>query len=136
MRLLALAVIYFPGTVIHEMSHYCAAKLLRIPTGRISLIPRFHDTGLEMGSVQIGRTDFIRRFLVGVAPLVVGITILSFIVYIVLQKVALPVWGYILLGYLFITVLNTMSLSKSDLQGSWKIIPLLVLAIIILLALH
>lgn len=134
-RLLFLAILYFPGTALHELSHFFAAKLLGVQTGRISLTPKFHEDGLELGHVEIAKTDFLRRFLVGIAPLVVGVSVLSALVYLVLYY-SYQWWGYLLFAYVGITVVNTMSLSKSDLSGAWKVMLILALALAILIALH
>ncbi len=130
-KLLFLAIIYFPGTVIHEMAHFLTAKILRVPTGRVSLFPRFTEHGLQLGSVEIGRTDIFRRFLVGVAPLIVGILLLLVTFYLT-ANYTLPWWGYLLSGYCIVTVANTMNLSKSDLRGSKYVL----LFIVVLLALY
>lgn len=134
-RLLFLALLYFPGTTLHELSHFLVAKILGVPTGNISLIPRFHEDGLELGHVQIGRTDFVRRFLVGIAPLVSGICVLIIIVYFVWSGTYVW-WVYLIFAYLALTVVNTMSLSKSDLAGAWKVFLILALALIFYFALH
>lgn len=134
-RLLFLAFLYFPGTVIHELSHFFMAKLLRVPVGGLSLIPKFHENSLELGHVLIGKTDFIRRFFVGVAPLFSGIAILYFLFYVV-RSSEITVIGALLIIYLTFAVLNTMSLSRSDLKGSWKVLLILLLAIAFLIAIH
>ena len=135
LKFIFLALLYFPGTVLHEMSHYVVAKLLFVRTGKVSLLPRFTENGIVLGSVEVGKTDFIRHFLIGIAPLLVGVLGLSSCLYIVLT-ISLLWWQYVLVGYIVLTVLNTMTLSKSDLQEAWKIGLLLALAIIVLIALH
>ena len=136
LRLLFLAILYFPGTVLHELSHFLAAKLLGVPTGRISLIPKANENGMEFGHVEIAKTDFVRRFLIGIAPFVSGTAVLATLVYINIYVHALPVWVYAAFAYIAVTVLNTMTLSKSDLQGSWKIAFILLLALVVLIVLH
>lgn len=135
-RLILLAIIYFPGTVLHELSHYFAAKLLFVQTGRISLLPHFKEDGLELGSVQIAKTDFLRRFLIGIAPLVTGVSLLGSIVYIAISIRPTSPWILVLLGYGALTTLNTMSLSKSDLVGSWKVALILLLALAFVIAIQ
>ena len=41
------ALIFFPGVLLHELSHYLLAKLLRVPTGRISLLPQAQPDGIQ-----------------------------------------------------------------------------------------
>jgi len=47
------AIIFFPGVVLHELSHWLFAKLCGVRTGRISLLPSVGKTGnLHLGSVE------------------------------------------------------------------------------------
>jgi len=66
-------IVFFPGVLLHEMSHWFAAKLLGVPTGRMSVLPDSGKNGMiTLGYVEVSRTDFIREFLIGIAPLVSG----------------------------------------------------------------
>lgn len=66
-------IIFLPGTLVHELSHWLMAKLLAVRTGRIELWPRAQKNGaVWLGSVQIARTDPLRASLVGLAPLLSG----------------------------------------------------------------
>jgi hypothetical protein len=66
-------VLLLPGILIHELSHWLAAKLLGVRTGKISLWPsRKRGNQMRMGSVRIARTDPFRASLIGVAPLISG----------------------------------------------------------------
>jgi hypothetical protein len=71
-------VLLLPGILIHELSHWLAANLLGVRTGKISLWPsRRSGNQMRMGSVRVARTDPFRASLIGVAPLISGsITIL------------------------------------------------------------
>ena len=70
-----------PGVVLHEASHYIAAKLLLVRTNGISIgIGSTRRKQISLGSVNIERTDPIRESLVGVAPFVVGLTAIWLIV--------------------------------------------------------
>lgn len=120
---------------MHEFSHWLMAKILFVPTGRMSLTPKFGENSVELGSVQIAKTDFVRRFFIGIAPLLTGISVLIFILF-AINSYTFPVWVYLLFAYICITVINTMSLSKSDLSGAWKILLILALALAFLIALH
>ena len=67
------SLLFFPGVVLHETSHYIMARLLRVPTGRISLIPQTTSDGkLQMGSVETNQTDWFRDAAIGMAPLITG----------------------------------------------------------------
>lgn len=73
MALLLFSLLFFPGVVLHEMSHWFSAKLLGVRTGKIWLIPeRLPDGNLRMGYVEAERVDFVRESLIGFAPLLFG----------------------------------------------------------------
>jgi hypothetical protein len=64
---------FFPGVLLHELSHWLMAKILRVPTGGISLIPKSTGDGrLQMGYVMTAQTDVVRDALIGLAPLISG----------------------------------------------------------------
>jgi hypothetical protein len=66
-------VLLLPGILIHELSHWLAAKLLGVRTGKISLWPsKGRGNQMRMGSVRVARTDPLRSSLIGVAPLISG----------------------------------------------------------------
>ena len=66
-------VLLLPGILIHELSHWLAAKLLGVRTGKISLWPsKARGNQMRLGSVRVARTDPFRSSLIGVAPLVSG----------------------------------------------------------------
>src|SRR5262245_9980511 len=65
--------IFFPGVFLHELSHFVMAKLLRVTTGRFSLMPQpLPDGRLQLGYVETGQSDMIRDSLIGAAPLIIG----------------------------------------------------------------
>jgi hypothetical protein len=65
--------IFLPGTLVHELSHWLAAKLLVVPTGSIALWPQTKNDGsVWLGSIQVARTDPLRNSLIGLAPLISG----------------------------------------------------------------
>ena len=64
-----------PGVLLHELSHYLAAKLLLVRTSGFNIgIGNTRKKQVSLGSVNIERTDPLRESLVGVAPFVVGLT--------------------------------------------------------------
>ena len=67
------SILFFPGVFLHELAHFFMAKILRVRTGKISLIPRALPNGrLQMGYVETERTDIVRDSLIGLAPLIAG----------------------------------------------------------------
>lgn len=124
-----------PGTIVHELSHFLAAIFLAVPTGDFSFWPEQTEEGIRMGSVKIGKCDFVRRNLIGIAPFISGSVILYFL------TMNLPKdweilftknWGEILIYFLIIlgilTIANTMFSSKKDLE---VILPLVITVLII-----
>lgn len=73
-----ISFLYFPGTVIHELSHLFTAEILGVHTGGLTLSPEgLENPNVRTGSVMISKTDPIRRAVIGIAPLFVGITTLT-----------------------------------------------------------
>jgi hypothetical protein len=67
------SIIFLPGVFLHELSHFVMAKILRVPTGRFSLLPQsLPDGRLQLGYVETGKSDMLRDSLIGAAPLIVG----------------------------------------------------------------
>lgn len=70
---LAHFLLLLPGVVVHEVSHWLAARLLGVRVGPISIGPeRKRGREMRFGSVQIGRADPVRESLIGLAPLLSG----------------------------------------------------------------
>lgn len=118
--MLFLAILFFPGTVLHELSHFFAAKFLFIHTGKITLWPRFEGTkSVTMGSVEVAKSDLFRNFLIGVAPFLVGTTILVFLLLQSFEnQIFTHIWLLIGVGYLLFVIGNTMFSSKKDMEGA------------------
>jgi hypothetical protein len=67
------SLLFFPGVILHEVSHYFMATLLRVKVGGFSLIPQPLPGGrLRLGFVETASTDVFRDALIGIAPLVAG----------------------------------------------------------------
>lgn len=128
-----LTFLYLPGTVVHEFAHLIVAEILRVPTGAISFTPELesddHDMGTEVttGSVKVGRSDPIRRYLIGFAPLFFGLAaliglVLLFQYFWPLMDTQLKQIGLVsIIGYLMFAVSNNMFSSKKDLEGFWVV---------------
>lgn len=73
LALAIFSILFLPGVLLHETSHYLAARLLRVPVGQFSIIPQPLPGGrLRLGYVETARTDFLRDALIGAAPLITG----------------------------------------------------------------
>jgi hypothetical protein len=67
------SILFFPGVILHEFSHFIVAKLLFVRTRNFSVIPKMMPQGyLRMGYVEVAETDIVRDSLIGAAPLILG----------------------------------------------------------------
>ena len=72
--------IFLPGVFLHEASHYLMAKILRVPTGRFSILPQPLPNGrLRMGYVETARAGIVRDSLIGAAPLIIGTIFVAYV---------------------------------------------------------
>jgi hypothetical protein len=120
-----LAVLFLPGTFVHELSHYLMAVILRVRVGKFTLFPKAFTDQIILGSVSIVKTDPIRRFLIGIAPFIVGTLMLLIGIdqmYIFKESFISNLPMLILLFYIIFTVSNTMFSSKKDLEGAVELI--------------
>lgn len=76
---ITFALLFLPGIFLHEISHFLAAKLLGVRTGRFSLIPQAQGDGkLRLGYVETASGGLLRDALIGLAPLVSGCLFIAF----------------------------------------------------------
>ena len=74
------ALLFLPGILLHEVSHYLMAKILRVPTKKLSVIPEtLADGRLRLGYVETVKTDLLRETLIGAAPLISGILFIAYV---------------------------------------------------------
>ncbi len=67
------SLLFFPGVLLHELSHLIVARCLGVRTGRFSLLPRLMPDGkLRLGYVETVGSDVVRDALIGAAPLISG----------------------------------------------------------------
>lgn len=74
------AILLFPGTVIHELSHMFVAEILGVRTGKLTLVPEAIEESTEeirTGTVAIAQTDPVRRTVIGLAPVLVVTGVLA-----------------------------------------------------------
>lgn len=119
-----LSLIFFPGVLIHELSHLMTAELLFVRTFEVELVPKIHEGRIKMGSVQVRETDFFRRFLIGIAPIILGSGFL-FLLLFYFSTFILPdlfsnslyfVASFLIFWAVF-AISNTMFSSRKDLEG-------------------
>ena len=147
--LVLFSLLFFPGVLLHEGSHYLAARLLGVRTGAFSLIPDLMPDGkLRLGYVETAQTDVLRESLIGAAPLISGGALVA---YLGVSRLGLvPLAGLIRAGdwpgfwqglanlpnhtdfwlwfYLAFTVSSTMLPSASD-RRAWLPVGLVLLAL-------
>ncbi len=133
------SITFLPGVFLHELSHFLMAKILRVQTGRFSIIPQsLPDGRLQLGYVETGRADIVRDSLIGAAPLIIGTLFVAYVaIYRLEMRVlwdvlrngqfslfwigvrALPnVHDFYLWFYLTFVVSSTMMPSESD-RHAW-----------------
>src|SRR3989344_7444956 len=77
-----LSILFFPGAVIHELAHLFTAEILGVRTSGLTLVPEgIEQKEVRTGSVSISQSDPIRRAVIGIAPVFVGLGTLGLIVY-------------------------------------------------------
>jgi hypothetical protein len=73
MALGLFSLLFFPGVLLHETSHYLAARLVGVRTGHFSVLPQLMADGrLRLGYVETAAADPIRDGIIGAAPLLTG----------------------------------------------------------------
>jgi hypothetical protein len=125
-----LLLMQFPGTVVHELAHLFTAEILRVPTGKLTLVPEsIRDAQIRSGSVMIGESDPFRRYAIGLAPLFTGMIVLSALSYFLpslwesVRSSGIPLFQNIdtywlaLIGYCIFAISNAMFPSSQDLKG-------------------
>jgi len=74
------SMLFLPGVFLHEVSHFLMAKILRVRTGKFSVFPQaLPDGRLQLGYVEIARSDLVRDSLIGAAPLIVGTLFVAYV---------------------------------------------------------
>ncbi len=118
-------IIFIPGVIIHELAHFIMAEILLVKARDIEIWPKIENGNLKMGSVQVNKSDIFRQMLIGIAPIIFGVAILSGGIYSFLHLIdysklfttPIGILTIIFLTYLVFTISNTMFSSKKDLEG-------------------
>lgn len=124
-------IVFLPGTIIHELSHYLMAEVLRVKTGKITIFPGEEIEGEKsLGSIETIKTDPIRGFFIGISPLITGTISLIVLARLLgdVWAVKTPFWQTALLVYAVIVFSNSMLTSKSD-RRYWPFMAVLSLGL-------
>ncbi len=130
-----MSFIFLPGVIIHELSHLLIAVILFVPVGDMEFTPKKGEERLKLGSVEIAKTDPVRRSIIGFAPVFVGLMLVVGIVYLFTSNIlffkekeiyVLLVSVLAIIYFLFV-ISNTMFSSKVDMEGTLEILITLVI---------
>ena len=128
-----IAFLFFPGTLIHELAHAITAGVLGVRVGHMEFFPQIEGEKVKLGSVQVGQTDPIRRFLIGAAPFFVGTSLLLAVLYYAAQNDLFSnYWAVAIIGYVVFEIGNTMFSSSKDMEGALEFLGVVVIIAIIL----
>lgn len=131
-----LSLVFLPGIIVHELAHLFMAAVLFVPVGNMEFAPRKIGNEVKLGSVEIARTDPIRRSIIGFAPVFAGLALIVGGVYLfssnllIFQNLNPYVFivAILVLVYLLFAIANTMFSSSKDMEGAVEIsIALLVI---------
>ncbi|HUV47130.1 MAG TPA: hypothetical protein VMW29_03270 [Candidatus Bathyarchaeia archaeon] len=137
--------LFLPGTVVHELSHLLVAELLRVPTGELSFTPEIRaNNEIRAGGLKMAKTGPLRHALIGLAPIMVGITSIAGFTYFCLlpllqktlsipfrpfyyQQLIINWLAIFIFSFLIFNLSNTMFSSKKDLETI--VFPLLIIGL-------
>jgi hypothetical protein len=122
--------IFSPGIILHELSHLLVATILLVPVGDLDFTPRKNGNSVRLGSVEIVKTDPIRRSLIGVAPVLIGLMVVVGIVYLFSSNIVffqnkgiyILIIAILITAYLLFAISNTMFSSNRDMEGTAEIL--------------
>ncbi len=124
---------FIPGVIVHELAHLISAEVMLVRTGGLSFALVPDEDKVVLGSVGIERTDPVRRAIIGFAPVFIGILIISFFVFYFLSEkspLGFP-WNYLLVFFMVFQIGNTMFSSRKDLEGTFQLLLVISVAIIV-----
>jgi len=91
LTMMVFSILFFPGVVLHEFSHFIMAKILFVRTRGFSIIPKMMPQGyLRMGYVEVAESDIVRDALIGAAPLILGNLVVAYIA--IYRLHLIPLW--------------------------------------------
>lgn len=110
-----IGLLYFPGTLLHELSHFLAAVLLRVPVASFSIMPKVTPTGILFGRVSVQKVDPFRSAIIAIAPLLTGAVTLFVVLNWLQRNAGLNIVTF-LVSYAALCLINMMIPSKQDMK--------------------
>lgn len=134
------SLVFLPGTIIHEISHFLVAAATGTGTGKIEIFPEFIDEllekedhqGVALGSVQVARMNPVQGFLVGLAPFLSGMVLLIWLAS--LMRVNYSTQNISVLSlqiYLFFVIANSFFPSWTDIKQTLPLFATSAVAVIL-----
>ncbi len=121
-----ITILFFPGTVVHEMSHFFAAMLMNLRVRSANVLPVFEEDGIKLGTVVYERKDPFRGILVGIAPLFGGIAVSWGLVALLYLPLTNHPLIHALIYFLLFTITSMQFSSRQDLIDAVWLIPMVI----------
>ncbi len=126
------SLIFLPGTIVHEISHFLVAALTGARTGRIEIFPEYLEEeenngkkGVALGYVQTQTLNPIQGFLVGIAPFASGIALLVYLTSLIQNSYLNHYYQQLAFqGYFFFTIANSFFPSWSDIKQTLPLVAI------------
>lgn len=131
------SIIFLPGTVIHEISHFLIAALTGARTGKIEIFPEFiedneNDGGVALGSVQTQKLNPIQGFLIGLAPFFSGLGLLIWLSQPIQDSFfTKDYFNFAIYLYLFFVIANSFFPSWADIRQTLPLVALFISTVVI-----
>lgn len=114
-----VAIFLLPGTFIHEAAHLVFAEFMKVRTDDLTVMPEIGQSNtIKLGGVKIEHTDPLRRTIIGLAPVFLGLIIIWATTVWILNLNQSNWIILILYVYILLQVGLTMFSSAKDLEGS------------------
>lgn len=125
-----IILLFFPGTIIHELSHYIVALLLMLNARSFVIFPQVEKNHILLGSVTYEKKDPVRGFLVGIAPFF-GVCIMFFIISKLPIMQSDNLYIRIGIGHLIFSLSSQMFSSQQDIIDALAFIPIISVVFIV-----
>jgi hypothetical protein len=121
-----VSMLFLPGTILHEMSHFLVATILLLKVREVHIFPTWDRHYIKLGRVVYEKQDVIRSIIVGVAPVFVGLLFfwwMSAIDVLFIEGIGMRM----LVIYIIFVISSSMFSSKQDLIDIVYVIPFIMI---------